>query len=93
MRWIAILMLAGSAVFPPWQLEVQQAGTKQSSPAGYHPLWNPPSTEVEVDSEEASAGYRPDLVRLGFQLGAILVAVNVAVYLLKTKSGPKNDGE
>ena len=88
MRWVAILLLAGSALFPPWQLEVQQAGAKRSSPAGYHPLWNPPSTEVEMDSEEGSAGYRPDLVRLGIQLGGILAAVNIAVYLLKTKSEP-----
>ena len=86
-------MLTGSALFPPWQLEVQQAGTKLSTPAGYHPLWNPPNAEVEVDHDEASAGYRPDLVRLGVQLGLILVAVNVAVYLLKTKNEPKDVGE
>ncbi|MBI2948172.1 MAG: hypothetical protein HYY23_11035 [Verrucomicrobia bacterium] len=84
-RIVGMIFVAVAALFPPWQLAVNKEGTAQVSSLGYHPLWSPPSTEVEADAGAVAANYRINLIRLGVQLVVLLLAVNGAVYLLKDK--------
>lgn len=84
-RLIGAVILGGAALFPPWQLTVENAGATQSTASGFYPLWNPPTGEVDTENEKATAHYRVAVVKLGFELAAILVVVNGAVYLLKDR--------
>ncbi|MBI4657261.1 MAG: hypothetical protein HY735_00170 [Verrucomicrobia bacterium] len=87
-RLIGIVLLAIATLFPPWKLILKKDGVTESSSLGYHPLWNPPFPEIEAEDREIEANFRIDLIRLGIQLGVILVVVNGAVFLLKTKEQP-----
>ena len=60
-------------------------GAMQASSAGFHPLWSPPTTEVQTDTDDTKANYRIHLILLGGELGIVLLVVNGAVYLLKDK--------
>ena len=91
-RLIGMTFIAVAALFPPWQATVKKDGKTEVSSLGYHPLWNPPSTEVQIEGAEVQAEsgsveahYRINLIQLGIQLGIVLLAVNGAVYLLKEK--------
>lgn len=86
-RLIGMIFIALAALFPPWQLTVEKTGLAEISSLGYHPLWDPPAAEVNADAAEVKANSRINLVRLGVQLGVLLLVVNGAVYLLKEK-GP-----
>jgi hypothetical protein len=64
---------------------VQKGGAAEISSLGHHPLWSPPTTEIQEDEGSVTASYRINLVRLGVQLVVLLLVVNGAVYLLKEK--------
>ncbi|MBM3836885.1 MAG: hypothetical protein FJ398_02780 [Verrucomicrobia bacterium] len=84
-RIIGMLVVVLAALFPPWRLIVDEGGAQQVSSLGFHPLWNPPTPEVAVESEQTAANSRINLLQLGVELGILLVVVNGAVYLLKDK--------
>lgn len=91
-RLVGMIFIAFMALFPPWQATVKKDGKAEVSSLGYHPLWNPPSTEVSVESDQVEAHYRISLIQLGIQLGIVLLAVNGVVYLLKEKKQLPLDG-
>ena len=92
-RGLGILMLALCALFPPWKLSyhvgvegTKEVGAKVSSSAGYHPVWNPPHQVIETDANQTSLNYHIDMVRIVIELAALLIFINVGVYLLKDRS-------
>ena len=92
-RGVGISVLVLLALFPPWQLSYTAGptGESKSSSVGYLPLWNPPASEVEVEENASNVRYRVDFVRLGLQLAAVLILINVGVYLLKSPPNHRQD--
>ena len=84
-RLVGMIFVALAALFPPWQIAVEKGGAMQAFSAGFHPLWSPPTTEVQTDTDETKANYRIHLILLGVELGMVLLVVNGAVYLWKDK--------
>jgi hypothetical protein len=84
-RWLGLFILVLMALFPPWQLSYQDGpnGNQVSSPIGYHPLWYREAPVTEPDDPREDIRYRINLVRLGIQLGVVLILMNAGVYLLK----------
>lgn len=92
-RWAGILVVLLCALVPPWRLThtVAQTGAKESSSAGYHPIWSPPSTEIEVEEEQTDLRYQVDVLQLGIQLAVILVLINLGVFVLKDRPKPTKE--
>jgi len=82
-RFMGLAALVVMALFPPWQTIYTIDGAKQSASAGYRPLWNPPSQEVELPDEATDPAHRINLVRLGIQLGVVLLLMNASLFLMK----------
>lgn len=94
-RGVGISVLVLLALFPPWQLSYTAGpnGQTKSSSVGYLPLWNPPASEVEVEENASDVRYRVDFVRLGFQLAAVLILINLGVYSLKSPPSHPQDSD
>jgi hypothetical protein len=88
---IVLIRLLGAVViglvvlFPPWleTFTTNQQPEPQSASAGYHALWHD-WPEIEAEDERENVAYRVNLVRLGIQLGAVLIVLNLALFAVKT---------
>jgi hypothetical protein len=85
-RLVGIALLIGSALVPPWQSVHTLHGARQSASAGYHPLWNPPSEEVELPEGASAPGYKINVVWLAVQMVGVLAAMNVGIAVVRPKS-------
>ena len=86
-RLLGLSILVVMAVIPPWQTRYLLKGQKQSISAGYHPIWNPPTEEVEIPEGATDPAYRIHVIRLSIQLVAVLALMNGGLFLVK-KTAP-----
>jgi hypothetical protein len=84
-RWLGLSILLVMAVLPPWKVSFSAAGNPQSASVGYHPIWQPPAEERDVPEDASDLKYQIDLKRLSIQLVAVLCAINVAHYFLRSE--------
>jgi hypothetical protein len=84
-RWIGLFILLLVGVFPPWKGSYSADGTQVSTRAGYHPIWNPPSSEQDVPDNATALAYQVDLKRIAVQFAVVLFLINGGYFLLRSK--------
>src|SRR5687767_3491968 len=82
-RLLGLGVLLAMSLFPPWQTRYLLNGQNQPITAGYHPIWNPPATEVEIPEGATDPAHRINVIRLSIQLVAVLALMNASLFLLK----------
>ena len=85
-RALGILFLVLMILFPPWRISFtpQNETVARTDRLGYHPLWY--RCEQSAEETRTNLPQHIDLVRLGCELGAVLILTNAALLVLRKRA-------